>query len=215
VTFVKVCGLTTADDVRLACEQGAAWIGINFAAASPRRVDLARAEELGRAAPSHVVRVGVFADEELGRISEAVGAAGLDLVQLHRPVAPDEAERLPVPMVAVVRVGREAPAPPAAPLVARSRALLFDAEVPGRAGGTGVPFEWALVAGRPWPLPFLVGGGLNADNVGAAIATARPDGVDVASGVESAPGIKDPDRLRRFFDAVGRADARAAEGGAR
>ena len=210
MTRVKICGLTREDDVALAVALGAAWVGFNFAAESPRRVDARRAEKLSRAAGAGVLRVGVFVDEPASAVREAVEAARLDLVQLHRPLRPEDLDGAPVPIVAVAHVASSGPALPPDELLARCAAVLFDTRAPEAAGGTGVAFDWRAAAGRTLPAPVLLAGGLTPENVGLAIRAAHPYGVDVASGVESSPGIKDPKKMRRFVEAVTRADGDAA-----
>jgi phosphoribosylanthranilate isomerase len=210
VTAVKVCGLTRPEDVRLACELGAAYVGFNFSALSPRRVDAGRARELAAAAAAGTARVGVFVDEDPEAIRHAIGLARLHFVQLHRDLGPGDLDAVPLPVIAVVRMAAGGAAPPAPELLERCAALLFDAAVPGQPGGTGRQFDWRLLEGRRFPVPFFLAGGLDGENVGEAIRRVRPDAVDVASGVESAPGVKDPARLRRFFDAVREADAGSA-----
>jgi phosphoribosylanthranilate isomerase len=203
VTAVKVCGLTREEDVALACNLGARWLGFNFARASNRRVDLGRARALAAAAPGPAVRVGVFVDETVDEIRRAIEAASLDAVQLHRPLAAADLE-LPRGVFAVVSVGEGAFAVPPKEDLARCRAVLFDSA----SGGSGLPFDWSRVDGGSWPVPVLLAGGLTPENVGRAIGRVRPAGVDVASGVESAPGIKDAVKMRQFFRAVEEADAR-------
>ena len=209
MTDVKVCGLTRPEDVELACALGARYLGFNFSAASPRRIGLAAAREVAGVAPSGVFRVGVFVEEGPDEILRAVDAARLDFVQLHRPLEAEDLAGAPRPVFAVSRVG-SAVSPPADSLLARCHAILFDTSVPDAPGGTGRPFEWALVGGRRWPIPVFLAGGLTAENVGEAIARGHPAAVDVASGVETAPGVKDSERLTRFFAAVKEADARLA-----
>lgn len=207
MTEVKICGLTRPEDVSLACELGAAYVGFNFASVSQRRVTVADGRRLSDAAAPGVARVGVFVGESYESIAQICDAARLDLVQLHRALLPDDMLRVPRPVIAVARVGPAGvPLPPAA-MLAGCRALLLDAAVPGRSGGTGATFDWSALEGLHVPVPFFVAGGLDADNVGEAVARLHPPGVDVASGVESAPGIKDRDRMARFFEAVRRSDA--------
>ena len=194
MTEVKICGLTRESDVVSACNLGAAYVGFNFSARSPRRIAPARAQELAEAVSGPVRRVGVFVDEGYAEIEDAIGAASLDLVQIPRPV------------LAVAHAGREEEVPPGT-LLDRCAGILFDTDVSGLAGGTGVPFDWDLIEGRTWPVPLFLSGGLRPENVAESIRRTRPSAVDVASGVESSPGVKDPDRLRRFFDAVREADA--------
>jgi len=212
MTQVKICGLARAEDVELACALGASFVGINFAAKSPRRVTVGQSRELSRAVRAGVLKVGVFVDETYDQISEAVEAARLDLVQIHRSLREEDLERIRVPVVAVARVrGGAAPVIPTPALLARCRAILFDAAATGRAGGAGIRFDWRLLDGKTFPVPLFLAGGLGADNVAEAIARVRPAAVDVASGVESAPGIKDRRRMERFFEVVVRADERASE----
>lgn len=206
MTEVKICGLTRESDVEAACELGAAYVGFNFSAASPRRVTPERARDLASSVSGRVRRVGVFVGEGYAEIEDAISAASLDLVQLHRTLRAEDLLRVPRPVLAVAHAGRDEEIPPGA-LLDRCAGILFDTEVRGVAGGTGVPFDWILVEGRTWPVPLFVSGGLRPENVGESIRRTRPSAVDVASGVESAPGVKDPDRMRRFFDAVRRADA--------
>jgi len=210
VTEIKICGLTRPEDVALACELGARWLGFNFAAESPRRVELPRAKELAAAsaASSGAGRVGVFVRETFDEIRRAVEAASLDIVQIHRPLRAEDLEEIPRPVFAVVRVDAGAPLDlPPTPDLERCRAVLFDTAVPSMDGGSGRAFDWSLLQGRPWPVPFFVAGGLTPENVRMAVERLRPAGVDVASGVEASAGVKDPDRMRRFFRAVKEADA--------
>lgn len=209
MTDVKICGLTRAEDVALACELGARYLGFNFSAASPRRVSPAAARQLVSSAPRHVRRVGVFVDETAEQMREAADAAGLDFIQIHRPLRADDLDLSPRPVFAVARVGNTLQAPPDETL-AGCRAILFDAAASGMAGGTGATFDWDLLAGRRWPVPVFLAGGLAPENVGEAIARVAPAAVDVASGVESAPGVKDEEKMARFFRAVEEADARLA-----
>ncbi|HEY6065115.1 MAG TPA: phosphoribosylanthranilate isomerase [Thermoanaerobaculia bacterium] len=206
MTDVKICGLTREADVEVACGLGAAYVGFNFAASSPRRVDLARGKRLAAAVPPGVRRVGVFVDESHEEVAAAIDAASLDLVQLHRDLAAEDLDRIPVGIVAVARADRDDSIPPEA-LLERCAAILFDSRVAGRPGGSGVTFDWSLLEGRRWPVPVFVAGGLRSENVGESIRRTRPSAVDVASGVEESPGVKDHDRMRRFFRAVREADA--------
>ncbi len=202
MTAVKICGLTRAEDVAAACELGAAYVGFNFTASSPRRITPAIAREISAAAPPGVLRVGVFAEEGAGAIARAIEAAGLHLVQLHRRLTEEEVASSPLPIIAVARQAGEDFAVPRHDLLVRCHAVLFDPSE-----GTGRALDPARIEEASWPVPVLVAGGLDAENVGAVIARLRPAGVDVASGVESAPGIKDRARLERFFAAVKAADA--------
>ena len=209
MTDVKICGLTRIEDVESACALGAAYIGFNFSSMSPRRVTPEVARRLAGACREGVQRVGVFVDETYQEIAEAIEAASLDVVQIHRTLRQTDLERLSGRILAVAHAGREEEIPPAK-LLERCAGILFDTGAPERGpGGTGVPFEWSLLEHRRWPVPLFVSGGLSPENVAESIRRTRPSAVDVASGVEVSPGVKDRLRMRRFFDAVRAADARA------
>lgn len=202
MTRVKICGLTRPEDVELACELGAAYVGFNFVEGSPRRVSPETARELADATAPGVLRVGVFKTEGADAISRAAELARLDLVQLHRPLTLAELESAPVPLIAVARSERDARADPPLPLVARCHAILLDSSE-----GSGRALDPARLRPGRWPVPVFVAGGLDAESVGAVIRAVRAAAVDVASGGESAPGIKDRSKLTRLFEAVREADA--------
>ena len=205
MTDVKICGLTQEEDVLAACALGAAYVGFNFSDLSPRQVTPEKARRLAASVPRGVRRVGVFVGESYPAIREAIAAASLDIVQLHRLLSEEDLERVPRPVLAVAHAGREGEIPAGA-VLDRCAGILFDTSVGGVTGGTGVPFDWTLLEGRRWPVPLFVSGGLRPENVGESIRRTRPDVVDVASGIESAPGVKDRGRMFRFFEAVRRAD---------
>jgi phosphoribosylanthranilate isomerase len=206
LTDVKICGLKREADVAAACELGAVYVGFNFAFSSPRRVDLALGRRLAAAVPPGVRRVGVFVGESYEEIAAAIDAGSLDLVQLHRTLSAEDLAQIPVGVLAVAHAERNDSIPPAA-LLERCAGILFDGEVAGIPGGSGVAFDWSLLEGRAWPVPVFVAGGLRPENVGESIRRTKPSAVDVASGVETSPGVKDRDRMRRFFQAVRDADA--------
>ncbi|MFH1680051.1 MAG: phosphoribosylanthranilate isomerase [Candidatus Eisenbacteria bacterium] len=194
--LVKVCGLTREEDVESVAEAGADLAGFVFAP-SPRRVSPRRAAELKRVLDGTSVRaVGVFREEEPGRIRRIAEEAGLDLVQLHGEAPAENAGALGVPAIRALRVsGNRLVGLADDPIAAY---FLLDTFDPDRAGGTGRPFDWGAVRALPLPRPFLLAGGLRPENVGEAIAALRPDGVDVSSGVEEAPGVKSAVEVRRF-----------------
>jgi phosphoribosylanthranilate isomerase len=202
MTEVKICGLTRSEDVAAACELGASILGFNFAASSPRRLTIGRAREISAVAPAHVLRAGVFATESRDEVARAVREVALQLVQLHRPVLENDLGELGAGVVPAVLVeaGREGLPPEG--ILARCRAVLWDSSV-----GRGRSPDWAaLERAGALPVPTFVAGGLDPENVGEVIRRLRPAGVDVASGVESAPGVKDHRKLERFFEAVREAD---------
>lgn len=204
MTAVKICGLTRTEDVALACALGAAYVGFNFAAVSPRRITPEAARSLAGACAPGTLRVGVFVDEGAAAIARAVEAAGLDLVQLHRRLTEEDVAASPVPVIAVARPAGESFAVPRREILVRCHAVLYDPSE-----GAGAAIDPARVEEASWPVPVLVAGGLTPETVGDVIRRLRPAGVDVASGVESAPGVKDRDRLERFFAAVRDTDGQA------
>lgn len=201
MTAIKICGLTRPEDVALACALGATYVGFNFAESSPRRVSLETARELGDATAPGVLKVGVFAAENSATISAAIEAGRLDLIQLHRRLTEEDVATSPVQIIAVARGSGDALGVPRQEILVRCHAVLFD-----QSEGTGTPLDPARVEEATWPVPVIVAGGLRAENVRATIRRLRPAAVDVASGVESAPGVKDREKLRLFFEAVREAD---------
>jgi phosphoribosylanthranilate isomerase len=215
--FVKICGITSPADARLAVESGADAVGFVFWSMSPRRTDAARAAAVSRELPPFVLRVGVFVDatrDEMARVSDAVG---LDMLQLHGEEPPEALAGLPRRALKAVRVGKGFRPEEALRYAERAAGLVVDTRLPGETqlpGGTGVPFDWSLVAGLAERVPFLVlAGGLRPENVAEAIQAVRPHAVDVSSGVETIPGRKSPERVRAFVAAVRAAEA-AREGAA-
>jgi phosphoribosylanthranilate isomerase len=208
--LVKICGLTCVEDALACAELGADWIGLNFHPPSPRCVDPSRAESILAALPGHVTAVGVFVDRPAGAVAEVADRLGLDVVQLHGNESPEDVAALG--RFKVIRAFRLRTAEGwtiVAEFLARTEALgrpphgvLVDADVPGVAGGTGVTVDASVLDAVP-PLPRLIlAGGLTAENVGDRIRRVRPWMVDVASGVESAPGRKDSARVAAFIQAV-------------
>jgi phosphoribosylanthranilate isomerase len=204
MTDVKICGLTRPADVLLAVSLGATHVGFNCSVRSSRRVDPGRAAGLVREA-GRARRVGVFVDESPDEVRRSIDALGLELLQFHRPLrSADFGYGLPV--VAVCHVPSTTDPRPPAELLSRCQAVLFDTADPGKPGGTGRPFDWSCLVDLPVSRPRWLGGGLRPENVAEAILRTRIDLVDVASGVESSPGVKDPGKLEAFFRAVGEAD---------
>jgi phosphoribosylanthranilate isomerase len=202
MTAVKICGLTREEDVAAAAELGASILGFNFIPSSPRRISFERARELAAIVPEATLRAGVFAEAGRAEVANAIAAAGLQLVQLHRTVTREDVEGLGAGVMPAVPVEAGRPGLPPSDVLARCRGLLWDSSV-----GRGREIDWELVeAAGPVSVPVFVAGGLSPENVGEVIRRLRPAGVDVASGVESAPGIKDRGRLERFFAAVRKAD---------
>jgi len=200
--FVKVCGITSVEDGQRAADAGADAVGFVFWPMSSRRVDPEKAARISRALPPFLLRVGVFVDapaEEMQRVADQVG---LDLLQLHGDEPPESLGGLARRVLKAVRVGKGFSAEEALRYDGRAAGLLVDTRLPGETmlpGGTGVPFDWALVRGVRERASFLMlAGGLSPDNVQEALAAVQPDAVDVSSGVESLPGRKDPEKVRAF-----------------
>jgi phosphoribosylanthranilate isomerase len=213
MTKIKICGITRADDAHYAAELGADFLGFIFIPDSPRYIDPKRAARIiaqvqwaggkgtrhdGRPVESQPLHcVGVFRDASVEEMRRVCAIAGNEYVQLHGN-EPDEVVReIGKPAIKGVHVGETVP------VVATSAEwLLFDTHDPKVSGGTGRAFDWSLLSRVPRSKPFFLAGGLTADNVGDAIRAVRPDAIDVASGVESAPGVKDQAKLRKFFEKV-------------
>ena len=201
---VKICGITNAEDARMAVDAGADAVGFVFWPKSPRSVDTPTARAIAATLPPFVLRVGVFVDatpEEMKRVADEVG---LDMVQMHGSEPPEVVARAPRRAVKAVRVGPGFQPQDALRYDGAAAALLLDTRLDGALpGGTGRTFDWSLVRPVREGTSFLVlAGGLTPENVAEAIATVRPDAVDVSSGVESAPGKKDAAKVRAFVDAV-------------
>ena len=231
---VKLCGVTTPDDARLAVAAGADCIGLNFVPGSPRHLDAATARDIRATVPAGVTVVGVFAGATADEIRRTADAVGLDAIQLHGhltsdpdhrgPVDPAELcrELAPLPVIRAVRLESEArfddPLASARQWIEAARRMghppamaIVDASVSretaaGHLGGTGAVVDWVAVAHtRPLDIPMALAGGLNPDNVATAITASGLRAVDTASGVEVRPGRKDADKLRRFVAAARRA----------
>ncbi len=197
---VKICGITTVEDARLAVDLGASAIGMVMWPSSPRYVDPARARAIADALPPFVTTVGVFVNQTEETLDIA-RAAGLDVVQLHGDEAPGAYCDLPVRTIKALGVNGPAAVARAAAVPLRTTVLL-DAHDPLRRGGTGQPIDWSIAEAIARTRPVILSGGLNAGNVLLAIQTVGPAAIDVSSGVESAPGRKDPDKLRQLFSAL-------------
>jgi phosphoribosylanthranilate isomerase len=201
---IKVCGITRLEDAEHAAELGAWAIGMNFWPGSARRCSRADAEAIGAALHRRTELAGVFVNEHLDVVAEAADAFGLTLLQFHGDEGPvycaEAARRTGAKTIKAARVAGRSD-------IRDLRAFqtdfhLLDAHVPGERGGTGVTFAWELVSEHPRDRPLILSGGLTVENVGAAIAAVRPFAVDVASGVEAAPGVKDHAQMTAFAQAV-------------
>ncbi len=217
-TRIKHCGITSLDDAHRAAEAGAWALGMIFWDGSPRRCELDDAQVIGTALRRTLNLVGVFVNARLEEIDLTVQLAGLSHVQLHGDEGPafcsEVARRTGAKVIKGVRVQSRATLQAAAAF--HTELLLLDAHVEGVPGGTGRTIDWDLVRDARLVAPLILSGGLTPGNVAAAIAATEPFAVDVASGTEQAPGIKDPAKLQAFHDAVRgtEADAAGARAGA-
>lgn len=198
---IKVCGLTNIEDALAAQAFGADAIGLVFAK-SPRRVDRNVAREIALALPPFVQRVGVFVDEEVERVEEIAHFCRLTVLQFHGSESPEYCAAFDRPVVKAFRVRQREDIEDMKPYQGRVSAFLLDTYHPGLPGGTGRSFDWTIIAPLGGIGPIILAGGLNPDNVQAAIRAVQPYAVDVSSGVEKAPGKKDHDKMRLF---IGRA----------
>jgi len=207
MTHIKICGNTEPDGVRLAVSLGVDLLGFIFTR-SPRRVTVEQAQALIAGVPEHIGRVGVFIDEPVEEIASTVEACELSAVQLYRtPTAADR--QLPVPLLPVVRL--RTPDDASDLQFAPTDKPLLDTYLPDVIGGTGRTWDWTLAEPLVGRYPVIISGGLRPENVGAAIRQLRPWGVDVASGVELLPGVKDLARLEWFVRVVRETDSAAAQ----
>ena len=206
--LTKICGLSTPETLDAALRHGASHVGFVFFPPSPRHLDFAQATQLAARVPAHVRRVGVFVDPDDALIEQAVASGTLDAVQLHKTAAPRVAAiraRTRLESWAAVAVKTRADLDAARGFVGAADRILYDAKTPDDAklpGGMGLRFDWSLLDGFRHPLPWALSGGLDAANVGEAIARTSTDLVDVSSGVESAPGVKDMDKIGAFLKAT-------------
>jgi phosphoribosylanthranilate isomerase len=227
--FVKICGMTRLQDAELAAGLGASALGFVFWPGSPRYISPDSAQLIAAAIPAHVVKVGVFVDQPIDEVARIMNHVGLDSAQLHGHESPEYCRELQhrvsqhvVPQYVVSGFSRtfsRTSSPTSGPTVIKSIGmtdngsvtvdeydpdivLLVDAHDPARYGGTGKVVNWDAAREIAATRSTILAGGLNAANIKLAVRTVQPYGVDVSSGVESAPGLKDPNRLRTFFEAL-------------
>jgi phosphoribosylanthranilate isomerase len=200
--FAKICGITRIEDARHAVEHGATALGFVFWSKSSRVVTIEQARAIVDTLPASVAAIGVFVDASADEIGQIVAGAGLSAVQLHGVESPAMARELAGPVFRSVTLADAEQVIHEWPV---SATLLLDAADPVRRGGTGVTVDWTRAGTIARARRTVLAGGLTPANVAEAIATVRPFGVDVSSGVESAPGIKDPEKVAAFL-----ANARAA-----
>lgn len=203
----KICGLASEEAVAAAVEGGAAYLGFVFYPPSPRAVTPARAAALCAAVPAGVRRVGLFVDADDDAIGAALETAPLDLLQFHGRESPARVAavkaRFGRPVIKAIAIAAAEDVPAASRYEDAADLLLFDAKPPRRGdalpGGNGLAFDWRLIAGRAWRLPWMLSGGLTAALLAEAVRVSGARAVDVSSGVERRPGNKDPEKIREFL----------------
>lgn len=201
MTAIKICGITRVEDALAAARCGANAIGLVFYAKSPRHVTPLRAAELMRALPPFVMSVGLFVDAAANEVMQTLAQARVDLLQFHGNESPQYCRQFGVPYLRALRVRLGLDLLQYARDYHDAKALLLDAYVEGKHGGTGATFDWALIP-KNISLPVVLSGGLTPENVTAAIQAVQPWAVDVSSGVESSKGIKDAAKIAAFVTGV-------------
>ncbi|HET6806790.1 MAG TPA: phosphoribosylanthranilate isomerase [Frateuria sp.] len=198
---IKCCGMTRVEDAVRAAELGADAIGLIFTARSRRRVAIDQARAIARALPPMVTTVALFMDEDAAFVDEVIASVQPALLQFHGAERDDWCAQFGRPYLKAIGMGGGAGALPRLHDFPGAAGLVLDGHGLGETGGSGKPFDWSLMP-RDLAQPLILAGGLHPGNVAAAIRMARPWGVDVSSGIESSPGIKDLQRMRAFIEAA-------------
>ncbi len=208
---VKICGLRTLADVAAVAQAGAAYAGFVFFAKSPRNLTIAQAKALALSAPTGLAKVALVVDPDDAALDAIVDGVPLDMIQLHGHETPERVAqvraRYGLPVMKAVGVADEGDLAGLIEMSLAADQLLIDAKPPRDGdlpGGNGLTFDWRLLVGRKWLRPWMLAGGLTADNVAAAIRLTGAQQVDVSSGVDTAPGVKDHARIAAFVTAASR-----------
>ncbi|MDV2079807.1 phosphoribosylanthranilate isomerase [Marinobacter xestospongiae] len=204
-TKTKICGITEIGDALTAANAGADAIGLVFFDPSPRAVDVARAREIAAAVPAFVTLVGLFVNPDADYVRNILDQVPLDLLQFHGDESPEFCNQFGRRWIKAVRVATTDDVEDAFERYSLGSGLLLDAYDPTLYGGTGKSFDWTLIP-QQRPLPLILAGGLNSDNVARAITAVKPWAVDVSGGVEIRKGVKDAARIKEFLNEVHRVD---------
>jgi phosphoribosylanthranilate isomerase len=204
-TRIKICGMTRPEDARTATDYGADAIGMVFYAGSARAVTVDQAAEIAAVVPPFVTIVALFVDEPAASIERTLNAVPIDLIQFHGDETPEFCQQFGRPWIKALRVKPGLDIAGECDRFRAARAVLLDSWQDGEPGGTGKSFDWQL-AQEDLPISLVLAGGLHEGNVGDAIGVLHPAAVDVCSGVEHSPGIKDALKIQRFIEAVRSAD---------
>ncbi|MFN3700659.1 MAG: phosphoribosylanthranilate isomerase [Alphaproteobacteria bacterium] len=206
--FVKICGISEPKALDCAVQAGARFLGFVFYPPSPRHVSFDTAWTLAQSVPTGVRSVGLFVNPDDALLERALTGIQLDMIQLHGDETPGRIAtikaRYAMPIIKAIRLGQADDLRDIEGYESAADWLLFDAKPQNAAlpGGTGESFDWNLLKNRSFKKPWMLSGGLNADNVAKALQTLSPDALDVSSGVESTKGVKDCDKIRAFLHAV-------------
>jgi len=200
VKFVKICGITRVEDAQAAVTWGATALGFVFWPKSPRRVDVDLASRIRATLPPAIAAIGVFVDQPVEEVNDIADRVDLSGVQLHGAEDVTYARQMKRPVIKALAVGGDVP--PALSTWPDDVTVLLDVHDPVRRGGTGKVVDWAAASGMAEQRNVILAGGLTPENVRDAIARVRPYGIDVSSGVEVSPGIKDHERIKALFEAV-------------
>ena len=201
MTEIKICGITRLEDALCAAESGADAVGFIFHPASPRYIAPERARKIIAQLPGEITKVGVFVNREADEVERTAALCGLDLIQLHGDESPEYCRRFPQERV-IKAVFPRTPGDLRSLEPYEVRAFLADARDAGRYGGTGKRSDWKLAAKLRASHPLILAGGLDAGNIAEALAAVAPHAVDINSGCERAPGIKDHDRMRQIIGMI-------------
>jgi phosphoribosylanthranilate isomerase len=208
---VKICGINAPAALAAAVAGGADYVGFNFYPPSPRYVSPEAAREIAGAAPESLTKVGVVVDLDDAALAAILDGAPLDMLQLHGRESPQRVAeiraRFALPVMKAVKIAGADDVAGAQAYCAVAERLLFDAKPPkdmagALPGGNALALDWQLLAGTAWPIPWMLSGGLDADNLAEAVRVSGARALDVSSGVEDRPGVKNPDKIRAFLSAA-------------
>ena len=209
--LTKICGITDEHAMYAAVENGASFVGLVFYPPSPRSLDSISASRLVALVPPSIKKVGLFVNPVNNQLNKVLNDVSLDLIQLHGEETPDRCNDIRkifgLPIMKVIKVANIYDIENVGDYYEVVDWLMFDAKAPDSMdnalpGGNAIKFDWSLLAGKTWPLPWMLAGGLNSENVGTAVAESGALIVDVSSGVESSPGEKDPLKIEKFLQTV-------------
>ena len=215
---VKICGIRSPEALEAAVAGGARYVGLVFYPPSPRAIGPMEAAALARMVPTGIRTVGLFVEPDDELLDTILGQVPLDMIQLHGGESPARIAEIKAsissPVMKAIRVAEARDLDPVPDYEAVADMLLFDAKPPPNVtalpGGNGVPFDWTILAGRQWARPWMLSGGLTAENLSESVRTTGASAVDVSSGVEDRPGHKDPALIRDFLERAASLDARLA-----